>query len=83
MGSCLYQDAVLLLDQGGQGEQEMVTDDIAAPDECSLAEYAGISYRSVKSALHSLEENYFIAPTVDGVENEYWKMFRSPPYSFR
>jgi hypothetical protein len=64
------------------GEYEKRDFDVAEPDYHSLAESAGISYRSVKSALQSLEENYFIAPTVDDVGNEYWKVFRLPPYSF-
>lgn len=84
--SIMYAEDVELESQASEfftnGDYEDRDFDIADPDYDSLAEYSGISYRSVKSALNSLEESYFISPTNDGEGDEYWKVLRLPSYIF-
>jgi hypothetical protein len=61
-----------------EGHFEQRQFDIADPEIDVLAEYAGISRRSVYAAFESLEADDFIQKASD-----YWKVFRSPPKSYK
>ncbi|MFO7767142.1 MAG: hypothetical protein R6V33_11985 [Pelovirga sp.] len=51
---------------------------IADPDMDLLAKYSGVSYRSVHSALQSLEKNFFIERV-----DEYYKIYITPKMIYK